>query len=121
MSHTEPTCPDCGSEHTYEIPPLLACAICGHEWNPAEDAAPSADEADNAGGAVRDAVGNVLSDGDAVVVMRDLKVKGASQALKAGTKVRDIKLVEPIDGHDIDCRVDGFGRMRLKSSVVKKA
>lgn len=93
--------------------------MCGHEWNPAEDAASSANT--TAEGVVRDAVGNVLSDGDDVIVMRDLKVKGAASAIKAGTKVKDIQLVEPIDGHDIDCRVDGFGRMRLKSSVVKKA
>ena len=112
-----PVCPECGSEHTYEIPPLMACAMCAHEWNPAEASAPDAAQDD----AVRDAVGKVLADGDAVIVMRDLKVKGAAQAIKAGTKVTNIKLVEPIDGHDIDCRVDGFGRMRLKSSVVKKA
>lgn len=109
------TCPECGSEHTYEIPPLVACAMCAHEWNPEEATAEASTDA------VRDAVGNVLTDGDAVIVMRDLKVKGAAQPIKAGTKVRDIRLVEPIDGHDIDCRVDGFGRMRLKSSVVKKA
>ena len=89
--------------------------MCAHEWSP--DAA----DANAAGTVIRDAVGNILNDGDSVVVMRDLNVKGASQALKAGTKVKDIKLVEPIDGHDIDCRVDGFGRMRLRSDVVKKA
>lgn len=106
-------CPACGSEHTYELDGLHACAMCAHEWNPAE---PVTDP-----DAVRDAVGNVLSDGDAVIVMRDLKVKGSAGGIKSGTKVRDIRLVEPVDGHDIDCRIDGFGRMRLKSSVVKKA
>lgn len=115
MSETVVQCPDCGSEHTYEVPPLLACAMCGHEWNPAEQ--PAQGEADLV---VRDSVGNILQDGDAVIVVRDLKIKGAQQAIKAGTKVTNIKLVEPVDGHDIDCRVDGFGRMRLKSSVVKK-
>lgn len=95
--------------------------MCGHEWNPADQPAAGDTTGDTTGDEVRDAVGNVLNDGDAVIVIRDLKVKGAAQAIKAGTKVRDIKLVEPIDGHDIDCRVDGFGRMRLKSSVVKKA
>lgn len=115
MSQAESVCPECGSEHTYEIPPLRACAMCAYEWSP--DAA----DANAADTVIRDAVGNILNDGDSVVVMRDLKVKGASQALKAGTKVKDIKLVEPIDGHDIDCRVDGFGRMRLRSDVVKKA
>lgn len=88
--------------------------MCAHEWNPD-------DEASSASGEVRDAVGNVLSDGDAVIVIRDLKVKGSAGAIKSGTKVRSIRLVEPVDGHDIDCRVDGFGRMKLKSSVVKKA
>lgn len=116
MSDKATVCPDCGSEHTYEVPPLLACAICGHEWNPAEEQAQR--EQDQV---IRDSVGNVLADGDAVIVTRDLKIKGAQQAIKAGTKVTNIKLVEPVDGHDIDCRVDGFGRMRLKSSVVKKA
>ncbi len=85
--------------------------MCGHEWNPVE----------SVGGVVTDSVGNVLADGDSVIVVRDLKVKGAQGDLKAGTKVRAIRLVEPVDGHDIDCRIDGFGRMKLKSSVVKKA
>ncbi len=120
MSDVPPVCPECGSEHTYEIELLTACAMCGHEWNPAELGA-GAETDSNSSSEIRDAVGNVLQDGDAVTVIRDLKVKGAAQAIKAGTKVTNIRLVEPIDGHDIDCRVDGFGRMRLKSSVVKKA
>lgn len=109
------SCPDCGSEHYYEVGHLLACSLCGHEWNPAEVAEAAAAEV------TRDAVGNELQDGDDVTVIRDLKVKGAQQPIKAGTKVRGIRLVEPVDGHDIDCRVDGFGRMKLKSSVVRKA
>lgn len=111
-------CPECASEHTYEIGELTACSMCGHEWNAAEAAAGSGGDGSDE---VRDAVGNVLADGDAVVVIRDLKVKGSSGGIKAGTKVRGIRLVEPVDGHDIDCRIDGIGRMRLKSSVVKKA
>lgn len=91
------------------------CSMCAHEWNPNEESS------SGASGEVRDAVGNVLSDGDAVTVIRDLKVKGSAGGIKSGTKVRSIRLVEPVDGHDIDCRVDGFGRMKLKSSVVKKA
>ena len=114
MSDTAVTCPECESEHTYELGDHLVCSMCAHEWNPD-------DEASSASGEVRDAVGNVLSDGDAVIVIRDLKVKGSAGAIKSGTKVRSIRLVEPVDGHDIDCRVDGFGRMKLKSSVVKKA
>lgn len=105
-------CPECGSEHHYETGALVACSLCGHEWNPEEVAAAQV---------TRDAVGNILVDGDDVTVVRDLKVKGAREPIKAGTKVRDIRLVEPVDGHDIDCRVDGFGRMKLKSEVVKKA
>lgn len=107
-------CPECASEHTFELDQLLVCSMCAFEWNPAE-------EAGNTEVAVRDSVGNLLADGDAVIVMQDLKVKGAQGVLKAGTKVRAIRLVEPVDGHDIDCRIDGFGRMKLKSSVVKKA
>lgn len=107
-------CPECESEHTYALGELLACSICAHEWHPAEVAS-------GATAQVRDAVGNILSDGDSVTVIRDLKVKGSAGGIKSGTKVRSIRLVEPVDGHDIDCRVEGFGRMKLKSSVVKKA
>ena len=113
MENVQTLCPECGSEHNYEIGELLACPMCGHEWNP--------DEPVSDGDVVRDSVGNVLADRDSVIVVRDLKAKGSASGIKAGTKVRDIRLVEPVDGHDIDCRVDGFGRMRLKSSVVKKA
>jgi len=113
--NTAVSCPDCGSEHYYETGELLACSLCGFEWNPEEAAA------EEAAPVTRDAVGNVLNDGDDVTVIRDLKVKGSPQPIKAGTKVRGIRLVEPVDGHDIDCRVDGFGRMKLKSEVVKKA
>lgn len=114
MSDSAVTCPECESEHTYELDALLVCSMCAHEWNPDEDSSGATSE-------VRDAVGNVLTDGDAVIVIRDLKVKGSAGGIKSGTKVRSIRLVEPVDGHDIDCRVDGFGRMKLKSSVVKKA
>ncbi len=118
MEETNTLCPECGSEHTYELDGLTVCAMCAHEWNPGEEPAEARDAKQDV---VRDAVGNVLSDGDAVIVMQDLKVKGSASGIKSGTKVRDIRLVEPVDGHDIDCRIDGFGRMRLKSSVVKKA
>lgn len=110
-----PPCPECGSEYTYEMDPLLVCPECGHEWNPA---APAEDEA--AAPAIKDSVGNVLADGDSVTVVKTLKVKGASQPIKAGTTVRNIRLVDAVDGHDIDARVDGFGQMKLKSSIVKK-
>jgi protein PhnA len=95
---------------------LLICPECGHEWSPAS-VEPAADTRK---GAVKDAVGNTLADGDTVTVIKTLKVKGSPSGIKAGTKVRNIRLVEGVDGHDIDCRIDGFGAMQLKSSVVKK-
>lgn len=109
-----PECPSCGSSLTYETGPLLACPECGHEWSP-ESAEVSADEKP----VHRDAVGNILSDGDSVTIVKDLKVKGASSALKAGTKVRGIRLVD--EDHNIDCKIDGFGPMKLKSEFVKRA
>ncbi len=91
--------------------------MCAHEWDPtvSTEAAPEADAG------IRDSVGNLLADGDTVVVTTNLKVKGASGPIKAGTKVRNIRLVNGVGDHDIDCKVDGFGAMQLKSSVVKKA
>jgi protein PhnA len=95
---------------------LMVCPECGHEWAPAEAGAADAGER-----VIRDSVGNVLSDGDTVTVVKALKVKGSPSGIKAGTKVRNIRLVDGVDGHDIDCKIDGFGAMQLKSSVVKKA
>jgi len=97
---------------------LLVCPECAHEWNPAE----AEDDFEvEAARVVKDVSGNVLADGDTVTIAKDLKVKGSSTAIKVGTKVRNIRLVSPVDGHDIDAKVDGFGQMMLKSSVVKKA
>jgi len=117
MTDALPPCPECSSEYTYELGALLVCPECAHEWSPGEA------EADDDGGprVVKDAVGNVLADGDTVTVIRDLKVKGSPTSIKVGTKVRGIRLVDGVDGHDIDCKVDGFGQMQLKSSVVKKS
>ena len=110
-----PPCPECGGEYTYEMDPFLVCPQCGHEWTRAVPGEmPAARE-------VRDAVGNVLVDGDSVTVIKTLKVKGSAQPIKTGTKVRNIRLIDTTDDHDIDCRIDGFGPMKLKSSVVKKA
>lgn len=119
MNETLPPCPVCSSVYTYEMGALLVCPECAHEWNAAE-AAEAAEEAGANSGVIKDSVGNVLSDGDTVTVTKDLKVKGFPQSIKVGTKVRNIRLVEASDGHDIDCKVDGFGQMQLKSSVVKK-
>ncbi len=99
---------------------LVVCPECGHEWVPADAAAEGGGEAAGER-VVKDAVGNVLQDGDTVVVVKALKVKGSPSGIKAGTKVRNIRLVDGVDGHDIDCKVDGFGAMQLKSGVVKKA
>ena len=112
---TTPLCPECSSEHSYELGDMTVCSMCGHEWNP------TSTEAADAEPVIRDSVGNVLSDGDTVTVIKDLKVKGAGGAIKVGTKVRNIRLVQGVGDHDIDCKVDGFGPMQLKSSVVKKA
>lgn len=95
----------------------MVCPECAHEWQPAE----AEEDQDDSPREVKDAHGNVLTDGDDVTIIKDLKVKGSSSAIKVGTKVRNIKLVNGADGHDIDARVDGFGSMMLKSSVVKKS
>jgi len=119
MSDTLPPCPECGSEHAYEMGALLVCPMCGHEWAPADAAGDAA--ADPGPREIRDAVGNVLADGDTVTIVKDLKVKGASGTVKVGTKVRGIRLIDGVGDHDIDGKVEGFGQLQLKSSVVKKA
>lgn len=116
MSAT-PVCPECGSDLTWEDGPSHVCGQCGHEWSRAAAPPPAAD--DDAPKVWRDSLGHPLADGDTVVVIKDLKVKGASSTLKAGTKVKGIRLVE--GDHDIDCRIEGFGAMKLKSEFVKKA
>ena len=109
---TLPPCPQCASTYTYEDGALLVCPECGHEWSSGQ--AEAAEDAK----VVRDAVGNVLQDGDTVTVIKDLKVKGSSLIVKVGTKVKNIRLVD--GDHDIDCKIDGFGQMGLKSEFVKK-
>ena len=110
-----PNCPKCNSEYTYEDGTLLVCPECSHEWA----LGLGAEEDSNI---IKDVNGNVLNDGDSVTVVKDLKVKGASSSIKIGTKVKNIRLVpDAADGHDIECKIDGFGAMKLKSSVVKKA
>ncbi|MBC2906941.1 zinc ribbon domain-containing protein YjdM [Streptomyces cupreus] len=117
MSDTLPPCPECSGAYTYEMGALLVCPECGHEWSPSTSEESAGDTGDKV---IRDSVGNVLADGDTVTVVKTLKVKGSPTGIKAGTKVRNIRLVDGVDGHDIDCKVDGFGAMQLKSSVVKK-
>lgn len=110
-----PNCPECASEYCYENQDMLACPDCGHEWNPADKTAETTEE----GLVVKDVVGNILQNGDTITVIKDLKVKGAAQALKVGTKVKGIRLVD--GDHNIDCRISGFGAMQLKSEFVRKA
>jgi protein PhnA len=109
-------CPKCGSEHVYQDGSLWICPECAHEWNP--QVATGEAEGDSQ---IRDANGNPLADGDSVTVIKDLKVKGSSLVVKGGTKVKNIRLVEATDGHNIDCKIDGIGAMTLKSEFVKKA
>ncbi|WP_298911799.1 zinc ribbon domain-containing protein YjdM [uncultured Algimonas sp.] len=109
-----PPCPECGSDYVYPDGPLLICPECAHEWA-AADAAPSKSSEK----VYRDANGNILEDGDNVTLIKDLKVKGTSKTVKVGTKVRIIRLID--EDHDIDCRIDGIGAMKLKTEFVKKA
>ena len=110
-------CPTCNSEHAYQDRDLWVCPECAHEWGAGGHAA--AETSPEPG--VRDAHGNPLSDGDSVIVVKDLKVKGSSSTVKGGTKVRNIRLTEASDGHNIACKIDGIGAMNLKSEFVKKA
>jgi protein PhnA len=114
MTNELPACPQCGSGLTYEDGANYVCPECAHEWSQA-----AAVDAVEAATVVRDANGNVLQDGDTVVVIKDLKVKGASAVVKVGTRVKGIRLVD--GDHDIDCRIEGIGQMGLKSEFVKKA
>ncbi|WP_456107086.1 zinc ribbon domain-containing protein YjdM [Pelosinus propionicus] len=106
-----PNCPKCKSEYTYEDGSLLICPECSHEWTVDGD---NSEEKKS----IKDANGNVLSDGDSITIIKDLKVKGSSSALKIGTKVKNIRLVD--GDHNIDCHIEGFGAMKLKSEFVKK-
>ncbi|HJV01698.1 alkylphosphonate utilization protein [Duganella sp. LX20W] len=108
-----PPCPKCHSEYTYEDGGQYVCPECAHEWS-----AQAAEAAEEGAKVYRDAVGNILQDGDTVTVIKDLKLKGGGGTVKVGTKVKNIRLVD--SDHDIDCKIDGFGAMSLKSEFVKK-
>lgn len=108
---TLPPCPQCKSAFTYEMDAMLACPECGHEWDP--------NESTESAFVVKDCNGNILQNGDTVVTIKNLPVKGAAHSIKAGTKVKNIRLVD--SDHNIDCKIDGFGAMALKSEFVKKA
>jgi protein PhnA len=108
-----PACPECGSEYTYEDRNLLVCPECAYEWSPLDET--TAED----GRVIKDANGNPLQDGDTVTVIKDLKIKGSSSVVKVGTRVKNIRLVD--GDHDIDCKIEGIGAMKLKSQFVKKA
>jgi protein PhnA len=109
-----PPCPNCQSEHTYEERSFFVCPECAHEWSPKTEKA----EESEAERVFKDANGNILQDGDSVIVIKDLKVKGSSTVVKGGTKVKGIRLVD--EDHDIDCKIKGIGSMQLKTQFVKK-
>ena len=110
-----PSCQSCSSEYTYEDRGLIICSQCAHEWS-------LEIQEDSSHEAIKDSNGNILNDGDSIIVIKDLKVKGSSSSVKKGTKVKSIRLIQNAsDGHDIDCKIDGFGAMKLKSEFVKKA
>lgn len=108
-----PNCPKCNSEYTYEDGSLFVCPECSYEWTTELETETSENEK-----VIKDSNGAVLTDGDTVTVIKDLKVKGSSSVIKIGTKVKNIRLVD--GDHDIDCKIDGFGAMKLKSEFVKK-
>jgi protein PhnA len=113
------TCPKCTSQNIYEDGNLWICPECSHEWNPSES--PSPNQSAETPGVVRDAFGNILNTGDSVTVIKDLKIKGSSSVVKVGTKVKNIRLNDAGDGHDIACKIEGIGSINLKSEFVKKA
>lgn len=105
-----PNCPKCNSEYVYEDGEMFVCPECAYEWKIQEE-----EEAEKV---IKDSNGNILQNGDTVTVIKDLKIKGSSLVVKQGTKVKNIRLVD--GDHDIDCKIDGIGAMKLKSEFVKK-
>ena len=115
----EPKCPKCSCEYTYSDGNMWVCPECSHEWS-GQDVAPTI-ETDVDESVVKDSNGNILVDGDSVVVIKDLPVKGAPKPIKSGTKVKNIKIRDTGGGHNISCKIEGFGDMNLKSEFVRKA
>lgn len=119
MSQQNPKCPQCASENVYADGNLWICPECFHEWSSNAPAEPEAEATPDPH--KRDAFGNILQDGDSVTVIKELRIKGSSSVVKVGTKVRNIRLVDGGDGHDIACKIEGLGAINLKSEFVKKA
>lgn len=111
-----PNCPQCGSSYTYEDGSLFVCPECSHEWSQNSSSEQRPEEQH-----IKDAYGNILHDGDSVTIIKDIKVKGSSSTLKVGVKVKNIRLVDEVNGHNIEAKVPSFGMMMLKSEIVKKA
>ena len=119
---SEDYCPKCNSKNVYPDQDLWICPECSHEWMKNQAAGAGGDTTEEVKDmTIRDANGNILNDGDSVVVIKDLKVKGSSSSLKGGTKVRNIRLTDGNDGHNIACKIDGIGSINLKSEFVRKA
>lgn len=114
----EPACPQCSSEHSYADRNLWICPACAHEWSSHTETKTPETQLESS--IIRDAHGNELHDGDSVIVIKDLKVKGSSSIVKVGTKVKNIHIQQGKDGHDISCKIEGIGAMNLKSEFVKK-
>jgi protein PhnA len=119
---SESSCPKCKCTYPYMDRSMWVCPDCGHEWSDGNQGAAEG-STDGSDGAlvVKDAHGTILNDGDSVIVIKDLKIKGSSSAVKGGTKVKQIRLQESSDGHNISCKIEGFGSMNLKSEYVKKS
>jgi protein PhnA len=117
----ETNCPKCSSENIYYDGTLWICPECGHEWTSGADTAEVEASAELQDNVIKDANGNVLNNGDSVTVIKELRIKGSSLVVKVGTKVKNIRLVDGGDGHDIACKIDGIGAINLKSEFVRKA
>lgn len=117
---TQTNCPKCNSENIYQDGNLWICPECSHEWTPMVKASANETEVID-DGLIRDSNGNVLANGDTVTVIKELRIKGSSSAVKVGTKVKNIRLTDGNDGHNISCKIEGFGAMNLKSEFVRKA
>tara|TARA_B110001454_G_scaffold16145_1_gene14507 strand:- start:1790 stop:2152 length:363 start_codon:yes stop_codon:yes gene_type:complete len=111
-------CPKCNSENIYQDGNMWMCPECGNEWVPSIQSTAAEESTDS--NVIKDAFGNVLNDGDSVTLIKELRIKGSNSAVKVGTKVKNIRLMDAGDGHDISCKIDGFGAMNLKSEFVKK-
>ncbi len=113
-------CPKCNSENIYQDQDLWICPECFHECFENQEVDKAAQDSKEIS-TVKDAHGNILNDGDSVILIKDLKIKGSSASIKGGTKVRNIRIQDAGDGHNISCKIEGHGAINLKSEFVRKA